>query len=56
MVLRTGKLTKQQWSDRIHELLTDIGKEADEYALEIYEMAVNMALDAKDALADEEEM
>lgn len=56
MVLRTGVLTRQQWEDRINELLTDIGKEADEYADEIFEMLVDMALEIKDERQDEKDM
>lgn len=52
MALRTGILAKEQWEARIRELLVDIGKEADEYSDEIYEMLVDMALEMKDDRQD----
>jgi len=54
MVLRTGVLTREQWGERINELLLDIGKESDEYADEIFEMLIDMALEIKDERQDEE--
>jgi hypothetical protein len=48
MALRTGVLSRDQWAARISELLIDIGKETDDYADEIYEMMINMSIDAKD--------
>lgn len=52
MVLRTGPLTREQWKERIEELLIDIGKETDEYADEIYEMLIDDAIQAKDDRED----
>ena len=56
MVLRTGSLTRQQWANRIHELLEDIGKEGADYADSIFEMLVDMALEIKDERQDEEDI
>ena len=56
MVLRTGVVTREQWGARIGELLVDVGKESDDYADEIYEILVDMTLDAKDERRDETEM
>jgi len=52
MAIRTGVLSREQWAERINELLLDIGKETDEYADEIYEMLVDMVLETKDERQD----
>jgi hypothetical protein len=52
-MLRTGVLTRDQWLDRIDELLIDISKEDDELCLEVLDLVVNRALDMKDDRQDE---
>lgn len=48
MVMRTGILTRNEWCNRIDELLVDITKEEDVLCQEILEMVVDRALDFRD--------
>lgn len=52
MVLRTGRLTEEQWKKRINEFIEDITKEDDEYSIEILDLLINTAIDAKDERQD----
>jgi hypothetical protein len=53
MALRTGILTREEWSNRIDELLVDITKEDDVLCQEILELVIDRALDFKDDRQDE---
>ena len=47
MALRTGILTRDEWSTRIDELLIDITKEEDLLCQEMLELVIDRALDSR---------